>query len=136
MITLRRFKVLILASASILTLAMIFAFLFAPSLGSAYLMFTTHLGSRLPILTNNISLPILLVAPPDPHNRPVFKWWVLLIWLHYLAAPTLITWYSLRAQDLTQCIARWVLGISLYLSLVLLFAIFIFGTLVIPFACM
>lgn len=56
--TLRTLKIILIASAVLMSAAMVLAFLAAPYIGSAYLMVLEPAGSEFSRLTSDFALPI------------------------------------------------------------------------------
>ena len=68
----------------------LFLFATVQDAGSAYLMVFGMVFGRdaeFPALTEHVALPLLRIAVPDPHDRPITLWWVWLVCGAVLLAP-------------------------------------------------
>lgn len=104
--------------------------------GSAYLMAWRGLDAGLPELTLHVALPLLRIAPPDPHERPITLWWVWLVWGALLAAPLVTSYATWKAATLEEAGQRFSVGSWLWVTLLAaLVALVVIGC-VLPFQCL
>jgi hypothetical protein len=137
--SLKRFTAYVIAIGLLQLFVSIAAFGLAPEMGSAYLMLLRNPQSQapaLPVLTESVSLPLLRVRPPDPHDRPVTAPWVAIVWGVVLVLPGLSALSVIRATDVAQALPRYVLLQSLWFTTMALLVSFVVGGLALALACM
>jgi len=134
--SLRSFRWAVVLSTVLLTAVVGFAFLASAEIGSAYLMVVRPAGPELPMLTAAVSIPLLRIAPGDPHRRPVTRPWVALVWGLLLGAPSLVAAWSLRGRSLETSVARWIACLGIYVPLACGVILTILLGLALPLACM
>lgn len=132
--TLRTLKIFLFISAALISISMTFAFLTPPLLGSIFLSLIKSVGADLPRLTSDYALPMLRVDPALPDQRPVNIAWVLFCWGAIIVTPLLIMIWSVKAETLETCVARWICGILSYLPLVMILFIPVISGLLIAVA--
>ncbi len=134
--TLRTLRIALASSALLAFAVAFFAFLAAPELGSAYKGLIGPLGSNLPRPTVDVALPLIRVAPGGPHGDPVTSAGAAAVWLLVVLGPWAGLAWTLRAPDVPQALARWVVALSIYLPFVAaVVSVVLFG-LALPFACL
>jgi hypothetical protein len=121
--TVRTYRVAAASLCVALSVLALVAFGSAPLAGSAYVMTFTRGATSLPTLTAAVALPLLRVAPGDPHDRPVTKWWVWLTWLALAAVPAATAAAVSRCTSVEAATARFVLGLSAFATLALAMAL-------------
>lgn len=132
----RTLRVALAASALLASGAALLAFLAAPQLGSAYERLIRPLGTERPLLTAEVALPLLRVAPGGPHRDPVTSPGAAAVWLVLLLGPWAGLAWALRAHDAPDVLARWVVASSIYVPVAAAVVGVVLLGLALPFGCL
>ncbi|MEW5909969.1 MAG: hypothetical protein AB1659_09245 [Thermodesulfobacteriota bacterium] len=111
------FRVMSITTSGVLLAAVGFALLVSPYIGSAYLRIINRLGTELPLLTKDFSLPLLGNANnlfSTFPERPVWSW---CLWLVLFCWPIALLVWSIRTADFEKTAVRWCICVIAYMSL-------------------
>jgi len=128
------FRLMVSASTALILVTILFLFFASSSIGSAYLLLTGNIGSDLPLLTIEFSIPMLKAFNADPFSTVSTPLWVWVVWAIMLAGPVIVMVWTIRAQRPEQAVARWSAGISLFLAFAFLVSAVTFVGLILPFS--
>lgn len=134
--TRRSFRIVTSAAAALASGVALLACLAAPQLGVAYARLLGPLGTALPRLTAELSLPLLGVAPGGPHQAPAPSPGAAAVWLLFVLAPWAVLVWSWRAGETGEAVVRWVVGWSLLLPVLAAVAGLVALGLLLPFGCL
>jgi len=135
-VRLRTFRLAAAVLCLCLTAVTLAAFATVEYVGAFYVAATRSAGTALPLLTAQVALPLLRVAPGDPHRRPVTLWWVWLVWGALLVMPLATAALVARSGSLDAAVARLVLGLGAHGTLILAVAVTVLAGLAMAVACM
>lgn len=112
--TVRTFRIAAAVVTLAITMVIVLAYLTGPYIGSACLMIVKGAGDALPSLTKNVALPLLRVGLGNQLEQPFTGGWPAAVWLLVCLAPWAALFWAQRAPRLDQALARWILGLTLY----------------------
>lgn len=88
------------------------------------------------MLTAAFTLPMLRAAVPGSLDTVNVLWWVSLVWFLCFAAPWFVLAWSWRGPALETCMARWIIGMSIYLPVLGSILAAIFAGVIVSFAAL